>query len=62
MYRVQVLQTEGRKPWYWRVVAPNYAVILTSETYATRSNALRAAAKFLDDVHQMTFDADVEIE
>lgn len=36
--------------WYWRIVARNGQVVLTSETYATRSNAVRASKKFTNTI------------
>ena len=47
MYRVQVRQTDDPKPWYWRIVAKNGQVSLTSESYASKRNAVRAAEKFV---------------
>lgn len=46
MYRIQVRRRDGDKPWYWRIVTANGHVILTSETYASKGNAVKAARKF----------------
>ena len=47
MYRVQVRQTTDPKSWYWRIVAKNGQVVLTSEAYASKRNADRAAETFV---------------
>ena len=44
--RTRTLPSDGDKPWYWRIVAANGHVILTSETYASKGNAVKAARKF----------------
>ncbi len=49
MYRIQVRQGDSGS-WYWRVVAANSHVILTSETYASKGNAVKAANNFQDDL------------
>lgn len=46
MYRIQVRQDHANGAWYWRIVSRNGQVILTSETYAKRGNAERAAERF----------------
>lgn len=51
MYRIQIRQTDRPKPWYWRVVAKNGQVLLTSETYASKRNAERAAYKYWLEVN-----------
>lgn len=45
--KVVVRRTNGTRPWYYRVVAKNGQVILVSETYSTKANAVRAASRFL---------------
>lgn len=56
MYKVQVLKTEKEKPWYWRVLAANNKVILTSEMYSSRTRAKQQAYKFVDDLSSIGFD------
>lgn len=46
MYRIQIRHTGKDKPWYWRIVSRNGRIVLTSETYFNRGNAVRAARKF----------------
>lgn len=43
--KIQVLKK--RKYWYYRIIAVNGQVLTTSETYHNKSNAMRAATKFL---------------
>lgn len=49
-YYVQVRRLGPGREWYWRVMAKNGQVILTSETYSTRSNAKRAANRFMEGI------------
>jgi hypothetical protein len=49
-YYVQVRQVAPGREWYWRIVARNGQVMLTSETYASRSNAWRAAKRFMHGI------------
>lgn len=49
MYRIQIRHTGKDKPWYWRIVSRNGRIVLTSETYFNRGNAVRAAKKFYDE-------------
>ena len=49
-YRIQVRQGDSGS-WYWRVVAAaNGHIVLTSETYASKGNAVKAARKFQADL------------
>lgn len=57
--RIQVKQGGGGA-WYYRVVSYNGQVMLTSETYASRSNARRAARQFADALWRT--DGDIEVE
>jgi uncharacterized protein YegP (UPF0339 family) len=43
--KIQVLKK--RVYWYYRIIATNGQVMLTSETYDSKSNATRAATEFL---------------
>jgi len=59
MYRIQVRRRDGDKPWYWRIVAANSRVVLTSETYASKGNAVKAARNFLRAVRYWWFELEV---
>ena len=37
---------KGKRQWYWNVVDDNGQIILTSEKYFSKWNAVRAAKKF----------------
>lgn len=43
------IQVKKKKHWYYRIVAVNGRILLTSETYASERNATRAADKFYGD-------------
>ncbi len=57
MYRIQVRQGDSGS-WYWRIVAANSHVVLTSETYASKGNAVKAARKFRLEAHGWWFEAE----
>lgn len=59
MYRIQIRRTDKPKPWYWRIVAKNGQVVLTSESYASKRNARRAAETFAWD-SDLNFDIEEE--
>ena len=40
------MQVIKLKHWYYRIVSGNGRIVLTSETYHNRGNALRAAKEF----------------
>jgi uncharacterized protein YegP (UPF0339 family) len=44
--------TKGKRRWYWRVVAENGQIILTSEKYYSKWNAKRAA-KRLGEINRL---------
>lgn len=52
--RVEVYQGRGAQPWRYRVVAANGEVTETSEGYATKSNAKRAARRFRLPLRDLT--------
>lgn len=52
MYLIQVERADTAS--YWRVLAPNGKVLLTSHTYATHRNAYRAAKRFWWSVNRET--------
>ena len=58
MYRIQVRQGDSGS-WYWRVVAANSRILLTSETYASKGNAAKAARNFLRAVRYWWFELEV---
>lgn len=58
-YRIQVRRTVKKKPWYWRIVSSNGQVVLTSEGYASKRNALRAARVFVGN-GQTNYQLDVD--
>lgn len=39
----------GTLVWHWRIKAGNGEILATSETYYSRSNAIRAARKIADE-------------
>ena len=50
MHTVQLFKGKGLQPWYLRLVSSNGQVLVTSEGYATKWNAKRAARKNFRDV------------
>lgn len=34
-----------KRPWYWRLLGRNGEIVASSESYSTRSSALRAARR-----------------
>ena len=49
-YHIQIRQLAPGRAWYWRVMARNGQAVLTSETYASRDNAKRAARRFAEGI------------
>jgi hypothetical protein len=49
-YYIQVRRLGPGREWYWRIMATNGQVMLTSETYSTRSSAKRAARRFMEGI------------
>ena len=39
--------TRGRQRWWYRLVAANGEIVIVSEKFLTKSNALRAAKRFI---------------
>ena len=57
---VQVLKK--RKYWYYRIIAVNSQILLTSETYYSKSNALRAAKDFIEGVLKLGLTLEIKQE
>lgn len=45
-YRIEIRRADPTGDWYWRVVAGNGRVILTSETYSAKDKAVKSARAF----------------
>lgn len=47
---VQLFKGKGAQPWFLRLVASNGRTLVVSESYFSRFNAKRAAAKTFPDI------------
>ena len=48
-----VVQKNRAGKWYWNLQAENGKIWATSESYASRSNALRAGNKFVKELDKI---------